>query len=132
MWTPLAVILPLFLARVTCLTDQGLVSPVQCVGGAVGGHSPLPFCTPVFYSKLSPPAGNWVRISEWADTNYSVPFVQVPTVYLDPIISDDLMLDMLQGELSLSLKLSVYWQDVRIVTRCVIPCDDSIVMCDIF
>ena len=120
MWTPLAVMLALFLTRVTCLTDQGHVSPVQCVGGAVGGHSPLPFCTPVFYSKLSPPAGNWVSISEWADTNYSVPFFQVPTVYLDPIISDDLRLDMLQGELSLSLKLSVYWQDVRIVTRCVV------------
>ena len=26
-----------------------------CVGGAVGGHSPLPFCTPVLYSSLAPP-----------------------------------------------------------------------------
>ena len=43
--------------------------------------------------------------------------MQVPTVYIDPIVSDDLMLDMLQSELSLSLKLSVYWQDVRIITR---------------
>ena len=43
--------------------------------------------------------------------------MQVPTVYIDPIVSDDLMLDMLQGELSLSLKLSMYWQDVRIITR---------------
>ena len=43
--------------------------------------------------------------------------MQVPTVYIDPIVSDDLMMDMLQSELSLSLKLSVYWQDVRIITR---------------
>ena len=43
--------------------------------------------------------------------------MQVPTVYIDPIVSDDLMLDMLQSELSLSLKLSMYWQDVRIITR---------------
>ena len=43
--------------------------------------------------------------------------MQVPTVYLDPIVSDDLKLDMPQSELTLSLKLSVYWQDVRIITR---------------
>ena len=43
--------------------------------------------------------------------------MQVPTVYIDPIVSDDLMLDMLQSELTLSLKLSMYWQDVRIITR---------------
>ena len=41
-------------------------------------------------------------------------------MYLDPIVSDDLVLDMIRGELSLSLKLSVYWQDIRLITRCVI------------
>ena len=41
-------------------------------------------------------------------------------MYLDPIVSNDLVLDMLRGELSLSLKLSVYWQDIRLITRCVI------------
>ena len=120
MWTLLAVIMiALFLTRVTCLTDQTHVSPVQCVGGAVGGHSPLPFCTPVFYSKLSPPAGNWVGIISFNFIHFHEN-IQVPTVYLDPIVSDDLRLDLLQGELSLSLRLSVYWQDVRIVTRCVL------------
>ena len=41
-------------------------------------------------------------------------------MYLDPIVSDDLVLDMIRGELSLCLKLSVYWQDIRLITRCVI------------
>ena len=37
---------------VTCLyTDQVHVSPLHCVGGGVGGHSSLPFCTPVMYSR---------------------------------------------------------------------------------
>ena len=41
--------------------DFGHVSPLHCMGRAVGGHSPLPFCTPVLYSRLTPPAGMWVR-----------------------------------------------------------------------
>ena len=51
-----------WVARVTCHVDNdyGHVSPLHCVGGAVGGHSPLPFCTPVLYSRLTPPAGMWV------------------------------------------------------------------------
>ena len=27
------------------------------LGGGVGGHSALPFCTPVLYSRLVPPTG---------------------------------------------------------------------------
>ena len=35
--------------------------PLQCMGGGVGGHSYLPFCLPLMYSRLTPPQGSWVR-----------------------------------------------------------------------
>ena len=66
----LVMFLILFMIRVTRgYEDRGhvydRVSPLHCVGGVVGGHSPLPFCTPVLYSKLTPPShhaqGGWVR-----------------------------------------------------------------------
>ena len=42
-------------------------NPSSVLGGGVGGHSALPFCTPVLYSRLVPPTGepNRYRVRWW-------------------------------------------------------------------
>ena len=92
------------------------VSPLHCVGGAVGGHSPLPFCTPVLYSRLTPPSGSWVKIFlKFLEKNNQ--FFQMPTIYVDPIITGNVQLDMISQLLTVNMKLSVYWQDFRLIIR---------------
>ena len=45
------------------------------------------------------------------------PLCQVPTVYVDPIITGDIELDNVLGHLSFTMKLSLFWQDFRLVIR---------------
>ena len=45
------------------------------------------------------------------------PLGQVPTVYVDPIITGDIELDNVLGHLSFTMKLSLFWQDFRLVIR---------------
>ena len=77
------------------------VSPLHCVGGGVGGHSSLPFCLPVPYSPLLPPTGH----------------IWQPVVYILPEISGPVILDTINSAITLSVKLSVYWQDFRLIIR---------------
>ena len=86
----------------TCLyPEPGHVSPLHCVGGGVGGHSSLPFCLPVLYSPLLPPTGH----------------IWQPVVYVLPEISGPVILDIINSAVTLSVKLSVYWQDFRLIIR---------------
>ena len=43
----------------------------------------------------------------------------MPTVYVDPVITGDLELDNVHGHLSFTMKLSLFWQDFRLVIRLV-------------
>ena len=43
----------------------------------------------------------------------------MPTVYVDPVITGDLELDNVLGHLSFTMKLSLFWQDFRLVIRLV-------------
>ena len=81
--------------------EPGHVSPLHCVGGGVGGHSSLPFCLPVLYSPLLPPTGH----------------IWQPVVYVLPEITGPVILDTINSAVTLSLQLSVYWQDFRLVIR---------------
>ena len=45
------------------------------------------------------------------------PLCQIPTVYVDPIITGDIELDNVLGHLSFTMKLSLFWQDFRLVIR---------------
>lgn len=81
--------------------EPGHVSPLHCVGGGVGGHSSLPFCLPVLYSPLLPPTGH----------------IWQPVVYVLPEITGPVILDTINSAVTLSVQLSVYWQDFRLVIR---------------
>ena len=45
------------------------------------------------------------------------PLCQIPTVYVDPIITGGIELDNVLGHLSFTMKLSLFWQDFRLVIR---------------
>ena len=51
--------------------------------------------------------------------NLHLSLLQVPTVYVDPVITGDLELDNVLGHLSFTMKLSLFWQDFRLVIRLV-------------
>ena len=96
------VTLSLHVSPGACLyPEPGHVSPLHCVGGGVGGHSSLPFCLPVLYSPLLPPTGH----------------IWQPVVYVLPEITGPVILDTINSAVTLSLQLSVYWQDFRLVIR---------------
>ena len=44
----------------------------------------------------------------------------MPTVYVEPVILGDIELDDILGHLSFNMKLSIYWQDFRLIIRWVI------------
>ena len=41
----------------------------------------------------------------------------MPTIYVDPIITGNVQLDMISQLLTVNMKLSVYWQDFRLIIR---------------
>ena len=100
----LLVLLHLLLVHLSLSLPHPPASPstLHCMGGGVGGHSSLPFCLPILYSRLTPP----MKMGAW-----------VPTIYVDPVITGDIELDDILGHLSFTMKLSIYWQDFRLIIR---------------
>ena len=52
------------------------------------------------YSKLVPPSGIW-KLS----------------IYVDPVIINPIVMDIIRGIITINIKLSVYWQDFRLIIR---------------
>ena len=40
-------------------------------------------------------------------------------MYVDPVITGDIALDNILGHLSFTMKLSIFWQDFRLIIRLV-------------
>ena len=57
------------------------------------------------YSKLVPPSGLWK-----------------PSVFIDPIISAPVIINIVDSILTFNIKLSVYWQDFRLIIRYSLQC----------